>query len=273
MANNSKLTIFEPLDSFTEEEKKSWDKYESSHITYITREGRAYVAPENMSMDVYLVVILAANQIIADKSLDPGLRSEWEIKKREAEKKLFAMGEKYPTLKFYSLFGRWEVPIEWFSLFEDKEREYSYDQGSGNGRINYITSLKKAKQRLNRAIAIVRKANLGNYFLNRLKTLKTDIEKNHYHPDSLILLSYSEVNAMFSNDELKKDRSSRDIWNGLSALEKGEITESMKHFEVLEKRWNKVRGKGEAILRRVDKAFENKGFQVMKFFDKEDEEL
>jgi len=55
---------------------------------------------------------------------------------------------------------------------------------------------------------------------------------------------------MFSNKELGKDRSARDMWNGLYALEKGEETISI-----------------------VEKEFKNKGFQIIELSDKEGEEL
>jgi len=78
---------------------------------------------------------------------------------------------------------------------------------------------------------------------------------------------------MFSDEELETDKSARDIWNGLYALEKGNITESMRYFDILEKRWNKIREKGEKLTNIVEKEFKNKGAQIIEFSNKEDGEL
>ncbi|RLE13491.1 hypothetical protein DRI96_02915 [Candidatus Aerophobetes bacterium] len=77
---------------------------------------------------------------------------------------------------------------------------------------------------------------------------------------------------MFSDEELETDKSARDIWNGLYALEKGNITESMRYFDILEKRWNKIREKGEKLTNIVEKEFKNKGAQIIEFSNKEDGE-
>jgi len=47
----------------------------------------------------------------------------------------------------------------------------------------------------------------------------------------------------------------------------------MRYFDILEKRWNKVREKGEETISIVEKEFKNKGFQIIELSDKEGEEL
>jgi len=266
MANISELIIYEPLDSFTKEERKSWSEDESFYVTYLKRGRRVYVAPENISLRTVLTIISMVNQIIADKRLFLEEKAGWEAKKKEMERKLSAIEDKYPNLKFYTFFGHWEVPLEWFALFKDKEREYGHDEDFG-GYINYETSLRKGKERLNRAINIVGEANLGNYFLNKLMMLRDFLRGYHYN--SHLVLDYAEVNFMFPNEELKKDRSARDLWNGLYALEKGQTAESIRYFEILEKRW----GERRKTKNKLAQIFKDAGIEVMDFSDKEDEEL
>ena len=64
-------------------------------------------------------------------------------------------------------------------------------------------------------------------------------------------------------------------WRGFftSLLEKGNIAEGMRYLDILEKRWNKVREKGEETISIVEKEFKNKGFQIIELSDKEGEEL
>ena len=275
MANYSTLKIYEPLECFSQEEKENWEKSNEEESCFFVlpyeKDGRAYVAPENITLGVCISAILMANQIISDENLSCKLKTEWKIKKEKAEKRLSEIANKYPNSKAtYALNGSWEVPLEWFALFEDKEREF-YWRRPEYGGIMYETYLRRAKERLNRAMGIIKKANLGNYFYNRLKESRDFLEQ--YDLDSWLILSYSEVNDMFTNDELREDRSARDFWNGVSALEKGEIVESMESFGILEKRWEDVRKRGENMEGNVIKQIESKGGQVKRLFPQQNEEI
>jgi len=151
------------------------------------------VVLESTPVQPYLMVFSLANKIIANENLHPDLRSEWQTKKEKAVEELLFIMKKYPNLKPYNFFARSKVPLEWFCLFEDKERNLSFWEGYTDDfmSILYETSLKKAEQRLNRATGIIKKANSVPHFLSELPKLKDLLQK--YHPDSRLILDYLEV--------------------------------------------------------------------------------
>lgn len=252
MARTSSLRVYVPLDAFIDQEREYWEKYTEFQQkwwggTVFTRFW-FWVPDEDFARykEELSKLLDRPFERITDGYFFRGKDGVYYI---SPHKRGYLKGGEVDS--FY-LVGEDKVPVEWFLLFGDDERRVLRILGQGN--ISYTTQLNKAQQRLERALRVVeelggepeqRVVDFWNYYLNRwgrnLKNRSIIVQRwfGLFPPESFVVLGYGGVAESFSLEELTEDRSSKDVWDLLTSLERGETKEAVEYLKALNERWGK----------------------------------
>lgn len=136
----------------------------------------------------------------------------------------------------------WQVPVRWFVLFRDEEREYAAADGEGGGPVlRYRTPMVEARRRLARALRTLRVNAAGGPLAEGLVDVGRWLEE--FHPRSLVELDYGGLVHVLSAEQLAGDRSAADVAEGLAALGDGdgEGEGAGEAYARLVERWRAVR--------------------------------
>ncbi|MFQ6855838.1 hypothetical protein AAIB46_33930 [Streptomyces sp. 35M1] len=134
----------------------------------------------------------------------------------------------------------WQVPVRWFVLFHDEEREYAASDGEGAGPVlRYRTPMVEARRRLARALRTLRENVPEGPLTEGLVDVGRWLEE--FHPRSLVELDYGGLVHALSADRLAGDRSAADVAEGLAALRDGDSEGAGEAYARLAERWRAVR--------------------------------
>lgn len=134
----------------------------------------------------------------------------------------------------------WQVPVRWFVLFRDEEREYAAADGEGAGPVlRYRTPMVEARRRLARALRTLR----GHVPEGPLTEGLVDVGRwlEEFHPRSLVELDYGGLVHALPAERLAGDRSAADVAEGLAALRDGDSEGAGEAYARLAERWRAVR--------------------------------
>lgn len=134
----------------------------------------------------------------------------------------------------------WQVPVRWFVLFRDEEREYAAADGEGAGPVlRYRTPMVEARRRLARALRTLR----GHVPEGPLTEGLVDVGRwlEEFHPRSLVELDYGGLVHALPAERLAGDRSAADVAEGLAALRDGDSEGAGAAYARLAERWRAVR--------------------------------
>lgn len=134
----------------------------------------------------------------------------------------------------------WQVPVRWFVLFRDEEREYAAADGEGAGPVlRYRTPMVEARRRLARALRTLR----GHVPEGPLTEGLVDVGRwlEEFHPRSLVELDYGGLVHALPAERLAGDRSAADVAEGLAALRDGDSEGAGEAYARLVERWRAVR--------------------------------
>ncbi|MFI1935268.1 MULTISPECIES: hypothetical protein [unclassified Streptomyces] len=134
----------------------------------------------------------------------------------------------------------WQVPVRWFVLFRDEEREYAAADGEGSGPVlRYRTPMVEARRRLARALRTLR----GHVSEGPLTEGLVDVGRwlEEFHPRSLVELDYGGLVHALPAERLAGDRSAADVAEGLAALRDGDSEGAGEAYARLAERWRAVR--------------------------------
>ncbi|EGE43488.1 hypothetical protein YW3DRAFT_03337 [Streptomyces sp. MnatMP-M77] len=134
----------------------------------------------------------------------------------------------------------WQVPVRWFVLFHDEEREYAAADGEGAGPVlRYRTPMVEARRRLARALRTLR----GHVPEGPLTEGLVDVGRwlEEFHPRSLVELDYGGLVHALPAERLAGDRSAADVTEGLTALRDGDGEGAGEAYARLAERWRAVR--------------------------------
>lgn len=258
------LRVYQPIEAFDAAEQRHWERYlverarsaslrpryldhgsgralgfmqsaDGEHAEVQVVDGRTYVSPWRVRLRT-----LAA--VVAFRDSQPIELSEHFVTKKDARRaarqlRRFARRDR-GALAFCHQ-SPWHVPIRWFVLFDDGERWLGEDP-FGRTRLRYRTSVRKAMRRIERAIPILRRSELGP-----ISDLILDIYQwmSAFEPAAIVELDYSSLCDLLTWDELDDDRSVRDLHEALDALERVEFQRSADIYQVVLSRWAEVRGR------------------------------
>ncbi|MFI1224219.1 MULTISPECIES: hypothetical protein [unclassified Streptomyces] len=134
----------------------------------------------------------------------------------------------------------WQVPVRWFVLFHDEEREYTAADGEGAGPVlRYRTPMVEARRRLARALRTLRENAPEGPLTEGLVDVGRWLEE--FHPRSLVELDYGGLVHALPAERLAGDRSAADVAEGLTALRDGDTEGAGEAYARLAERWRAVR--------------------------------
>ncbi|MFF5974834.1 hypothetical protein ACFY7C_25300 [Streptomyces sp. NPDC012769] len=136
----------------------------------------------------------------------------------------------------------WRVPLSWFALFSDEEREYEPADGPGGpggAVLRYRTPMAQARRRLARSLKALRGAITEGPMTESLVGVGRWLEE--FHPRALVELDYGGLVHAVAPEALAADRSAADLAEGIAALRDGDGEVARATYERLAERWRAVR--------------------------------
>lgn len=243
-AHVASLRVYEPLAAFEGSERKRWEAYladgpapDPAAADALQREAalRAVVgrtvlpqAPEHAYVAEVDGVTLLCPWRTALRSLegleqflaevpDP-LVDAWLPRPLAdaAAEQLDALRLEAPELRSGILTSSWHVPLRWFVVVDAAEREVGLEPR----RLRYRTPMSRARRRLARALAVLRRTVEDGVVTAGVEDLGRWLEE--FHPRSMVELDYGGLVHLLEDGELTQDESARDVALALAALAEGD---------------------------------------------------
>ncbi|KAB8161736.1 hypothetical protein FH609_020710 [Streptomyces sp. 3MP-14] len=264
------LRVYEPLAAFPEPERSEWAEYaRRAELPGVQDELRSAlravvatpprVAPARESGDAFVTWLDGVlcvcpwrtrlrswqalgevghwlmPQSVVDAALPPSVR-------RRASDDYTSWRERNPDARPWIRSALWHVPVRWFVLFADDEREFReapQRPAEGAARLRYRTPMVQARRRVARGLRAVREAMPEGPMVAALTEVGRWLEE--FHPRSLVELDYGGLVYTISEDQLAADHSAAEVTEGLGALAAGDLERAQRIYEGLTDRWMAVR--------------------------------
>ncbi|MEU3999103.1 hypothetical protein ACG2OD_20100 [Streptomyces sp. PDY-4] len=133
----------------------------------------------------------------------------------------------------------WQVPINWFVLFSDDEREYVKGSADEATVLRYRTPMVQARRRVARGLRALREAVDESPLIDGLVDVGRWLEE--FHPRSLVELDYGGLVHALPAGTLEDDHSAADVAEGIAALRRGDGEGAGAAYGRLVERWRAVR--------------------------------
>ncbi len=262
MIRTAYLRVYQPIDSFSEQEKKRWKAYSedgddvaasglrswlvsaalpgaglATRLTegcFVRRiDERVFVCPWRTRLRM-LAGLLAFRGSVPEEVADAFVpRAQAERAARE----LAAMGESEPEIRSHILHANWHVPLRWFVAFDPSERVLVEDRRGL--RVRYEAALPDAQRRLSRALEILEASAIDGGVVEAVRELGGWLEE--FPGEGIVELDYAGVSTAFAEDDLVNDQSAAEVWTCLQALASGDLQRAAETFEALSERWTEIR--------------------------------
>ncbi|MYU51280.1 MULTISPECIES: hypothetical protein [Streptomyces] len=258
------LRVYEPLAAFPEPERSHWARYAKRADTPTAQdEQRRALAdllptppvpvPVHESADAFVAVVDGVTCVcpwrtrlrgwqaleglaellpapVLDAALPPVVR-------RQAATDYERWLARNPDARPWIRGATWHVPVRWFVLFDDAEREYAKN---GQGLLlRYRTPMAQARRRVARGLRTLRDALEEGPLIDGLVEVGRWLEE--FHPRSLVELDYGGLVHAVPEGRLADDRSAAEVAEGLAALRDGDGARAGLAYEKLSERWRAVR--------------------------------
>ncbi|MGW7356510.1 hypothetical protein ACWGI0_07615 [Streptomyces sp. NPDC054802] len=261
----SYLRIYEPLAAFPEPERGHWARYarrdatptaqdelrrsladllptppvpvpvhESADAFVADVDGVVCVCPWRTRLRGWLALGELAQQLpepLLDAALPPVVRGQ-------AEADFDQWRARNPDARPWIRTAVWHVPVGWFTLFTDEEREYEA-AGPGAPVLRYRTPMVQARRRVARALRTLRETIDEGPLTDALVDVGRWLEE--FHPRSLVELDYGGLVHALPREQLAEDRSAADVTEGITALRAGDGEGAAEAYTRLTERWRAVR--------------------------------
>ena len=256
------LRVFQPLEAFPPDEQARWERYivgggmlrrpRSMYRQWMSGKRLGVLAASGsdgadirIDKGAYYVCpwrtrlrILAS--LLSFREAAPFEGSEAFVSDREirrASRELARIRRRDPKAVSFIVQSPWHVPVRWFALFGDGERRL--EEEAGRHRLRYVTTVRKATRRAERAIPGLRRTDLGpvaDMIVELYEWLAA------FDGRSLLELDYGGLCDLMTWDELDDDHSARDVQDALKALSSEEFPRSAELYQSVISRWAEVRG-------------------------------
>ncbi|MDT9691799.1 hypothetical protein Q5762_26365 [Streptomyces sp. P9(2023)] len=149
--------------------------------------------------------------------------------------------ERNPDARPWIRTAVWQVPVRWFTLFADEEREYvPGDRAGGVAPVfRYRTPMVQARRRIARALKTLRESIDEGPMTEGLVEVGRWLEE--FHPRALVELDYGGLVHALSPELLAEDRSAADVAEGIAALRDGDGEAAGEAYGRLAERWRAIR--------------------------------
>lgn len=135
----------------------------------------------------------------------------------------------------------WQVPLNWFVLVSDEEREYEKGSGADGGAapvLRYRTPMVQARRRVARGLRTLRDSLDEGPLIDGLLDVGRWLEE--FHPRSLVELDYGGLVHVLPAGDLAGDHSAADVAAGIEALRDGDGEAAGEAYGRLVERWRAV---------------------------------
>ncbi|MFZ4298272.1 hypothetical protein ACOZE3_10200 [Streptomyces cinereoruber] len=279
----SYLRVYEPLAAFPEPERSHWARYARRPRTPGAQEelrrsladllptppvpvpvhesGEAFVA----HLDGVVVICpwrtrlrgwLALEELAAegypgpvlDAMLPPVVRAQVAA---DHERWLARNPDARPWIRT----AVWQVPVRWFALFGDEDRQYEpgvrkggagngagEEAGAGAGRapvLRYRTTMAQARRRLARTLRALRESIDDGPMTEGLIEVGRWLEE--FHPRALVELDFGGLVHVVPEEWLAEERSAAQLAEGIAALRAGDGEAAGEAYGRLAERWRAIR--------------------------------
>ncbi|MFJ3161432.1 hypothetical protein [Streptomyces kanasensis] len=266
----SYLRVYEPLDAFPEPERGHWARYapvalrggtptaqdelrrsladllptppvpvpvhESGDAFVVERDGVVCVCPWRTRLRGWLA-LEELSELLPPPVLDAALPA---VVRGQAAADFERWRERNPDARPWIRGAVWQVPVRWFVLFADEEREYVPGEGAGKPPLlRYRTPMVEARRRVARGLRALREAVDEGPLTEGLVDVGRWLEE--FHPRSLVELDYGGLVHALPAERLAEDRSVADVTAAIAALRDGDGTGAGTAYERLTTRWRTVR--------------------------------
>ncbi len=263
----SYLRVYEPLSAFPEAERAHWARYagggpvptaqdelrrsladlaatppvgvpahESADAFVAEVDGVVCVCPWRTRLRGWLALDGLADMFpgaVLDAVLPPVVRGQ-----AVADHERWA--ERNPDARPWIRTAVWQVPVRWFVLFSDEEREYREAGQDGEPPVlRYRTPMVQARRRLARGLKTLRESMDDGPLTEGLVDVGRWLEE--FHPRSLVELDYGGLVHALPAEQLAGDRSAADVAEGIAALGAGDAEGASEAYARLAERWRAVR--------------------------------
>ncbi|MFG2682922.1 hypothetical protein [Streptomyces sp. NPDC048392] len=268
------LRVYEPLAAFPDEERAHWTRYARRQDRPSCQdELRRSLAdllpvppvavPVHESADAFVTEVdgvvcvcpwrtrLRGWQALGDLAEDfpePVLDALIPpVVRRQSRQDYERWLERNPDARPWIRTATWQVPINWFVLVSDEEREYD-EGGGGEGTaapvLRYRTPMVQARRRVARGLRTLREAVDEGPLIDGLVDVGRWLEE--FHPRSLVELDYGGLVHALPAGELAADHSAADVAEGIEALRHGDGAAAGAAYGRLVERWRAVRDRRSA---------------------------
>lgn len=159
----------------------------------------------------------------------------------------------HPDRRSHVQVHRWAVPVRWFLLFDREERRLQLGPAGGHshggewgepataegvavGRsLVYRTAMSRARQRVARALQVLRRALPDGPTVPSVEALGRWLEE--FHPRSLVELDYLGLVHLCADAELRNDDSAGDVAEAIAALHRGDTRLATAAYDRVTERW------------------------------------
>ncbi|MEU9114923.1 hypothetical protein AB0D04_24840 [Streptomyces sp. NPDC048483] len=258
------LRVYEPLAAFPEPERSHWARYAKRADTPTAQdEQRRALAdllpvppvpvPVHESADAFIAVVddvvcvcpwrtrlrgwqalEGLEELLPAAVLDAALPP---VVRRQAVTDYEQWRERNPDARPWIRVATWHVPVRWFVLFDDAEREFT--KGDAGHLLRYRTPMVQARRRVARGLRTLRDSLEEGPLIDGLVDVGRWLEE--FHPRSLVELDYGGLVHAVPEGQLAEDRSAAEVAEGLAALRDGDGERAGAAYEKLSERWRAVR--------------------------------
>jgi hypothetical protein len=257
------LRVFQPLDAFPDAERAHWERYivtggppkpvrpvyreraeptarigllsavGGEHADVRTIDGVYHVCPWRTRIRV-LASLLTLREQAAPEVAEAFVP---EAEARRAARELAKLRRREPGSVPFLLQSPWHVPIRWFVLFDDEERQLAERPDEG-WHLSYWTSVPQARTRADRALSALRRSELA--FVG---DLVADLGRwlASFDDRSGVELDYDGLTHLLGWDDLDNDHSALQIQRAVDALAEGDLGAAAERYQALAGRWAEVR--------------------------------
>ncbi|MCW1095007.1 MULTISPECIES: hypothetical protein [Streptomyces] len=267
------LRVYEPLAAFPDDERAHWTRYarrpdrptyqdelrrsladllptppvavpvhESAEAFVTEVDGVVCVCPWRTRLRGWQALVDLAEDFpepVLDALIPPVVR-------RQSAQDYERWLERNPDARPWIRTATWQVPINWFVLVSDAEREY--DGGDGERAaapvLRYRTPMVQARRRVARGLRALREAVDEGPLIDGLVDVGRWLEE--FHPRSLVELDYGGLVHALPAGELEADHSAADVAEGIEALRHGDGAAAGAAYGRLVERWRAVRDRRSA---------------------------